>query len=694
MLNKTEAAVRAAKLRDAINTYRYQYHVLDDLKIPESALDALKHELYQIEHAYPELVTPDSPTQRVAGAVRAGFKKVAHKRRMISLEDVFQPAEFAEWLARAAKQSPSGADLRLYGEIKMDGLAVSLAYRGGAFAVGSTRGDGRVGEDITENLKTIEAIPLSLRRPTAGDLKGYLKKFGAGLTLAALQTVVDRLLAGECEVRGEVYMPKKSFDELNAAAKKRGEPPFANPRNAAAGSLRQLDTAVTAARHLDFFAYDLTTFEGLKTHEQGHELARLLGFKTNPYNRPCADLAAVEAFRNEIGVKRDRLGYWIDGIVVGLNDLALFERLGTVGKTPRGMVAYKFPAESVTTVVREVLWQVGRTGAVTPVAVMDPVFVAGTTVRHATLHNVDEIGRLGLKIGDTVILEKAGDVIPKILKVLPELRTGREKPVRPPGECPVCGSQVIRREGEVAIYCSNPHCEGRDLGHLLHFVSKGAFDIDGLGDKVMETLIEAGLVSHPSDIFTLTAGDLEPLERFAEKSAAKLAESIQASRKVPLARFLIGLGIRHVGEETARDLAERFGTIEKLRRAKLPELLEVPNIGEIVATSVYDYFQSKQHQEEVDRLIKVGVEIEPPKRHAAQRLKGRTFVLTGTLESLSRDEAKERIRALGGDVTSSVSAKTGYVVVGADPGSKAVAAKKLGRPMLDEAEFLKLLKRV
>jgi DNA ligase (NAD+) len=691
MLNKTEAAKRAAKLRAAINKYRYQYHVLDALEIPESALDALKHELYQIEAAYPELVTPDSPTQRVAGAVRAGFKKVEHGRRMISLEDVFQPAEFAEWLARAAKQSPPGADLRLYGEIKMDGLAVSLVYRGGAFTIGSTRGDGRVGEDITENLKTIEAIPLALRPPEPAELKAYLKKFGAGLTLDELNKIVDRLLTGECEVRGEVYMPKKSFDSLNAAAQKRGEPPFANPRNAAAGSLRQLDTSVTAARKLDFFAYDLTTFEGLKTHEQGHELARLLGFKANPYNRPCWGIQDVETFRNEIGAKRDRLGYWIDGIVVGLNDLALFERLGTVGKTPRGMVAYKFPAESVTTVVREVLWQVGRTGAVTPVAVMDPVFVAGTTVRHATLHNVDEIARLGLKVGDTVILEKAGDVIPKVVKVLPELRTGREKVIHHPKECPVCGSPVIRREGEVAIYCSNANCEGRDLGHLLHFVSKGAFDIDGLGDKVMETLIEAGLVSHPSDIFTLTAGDLAPLERFAEKSAAKLAEAIQKSRKVPLYRLLIGLGIRHVGEETARDLSDRFGTIEKLRHATLPELLEVPNIGEVVAESVHEYFQSKRRQEEIDRLLSVGVEIEPPPRRAAQRLKSQTFVLTGTLESLSRDEAKERIRALGGDVTSSVSAQTDYVVVGADPGSKLAAAQKLGRPILDEPEFLKFL---
>lgn len=691
MLTKTEATARILKLRAAIDKYRYQYHVLDNLEIPESALDALKHELYRLEQAYPDLITPDSPTQRVAGAVREGFKKVEHRRRMISLEDVFAPEEFADWLARAAKNAPPRADLRLYGEIKMDGLAVSLIYRGGALTVGSTRGDGRVGEDITTNLKTIESIPLVLRRPEPAELKTYLKDFGAGLTAEGLNKIVDRLLTGECEVRGEVYMPKKSFERLNAEAKKRGEPPFANPRNAAAGSLRQLDSAITAARGLDFFAYDLTTFEGLKTHEQGHELARLLGFKTNPYNRPCADAAAVEKFRNEIGQKRDKLGYWIDGIVVGLNDLALFERLGIVGKTPRGMVAYKFPAEAVTTVVREVLWQVGRTGAVTPVAVMDPVFVAGTTVRHSTLHNLDEIGRLGLKVGDTVILEKAGDVIPKVVKVLPEMRTGREKPIHPPKTCPACGGPVTRREGEVALRCENPNCEGRDLNRLLHFVAKGAFDIDGLGEKVMLTLIEAGLVGRFSDIFALTAGDLEPLERFAEKSAAKLAEAIQASRRLPLARFLVALGIRHVGEETARDLAERFRSLEKLRHASLEDLLAVPNIGEVVAQSVHEYFQSKRHQEELDRLLAAGVVPEPPAKRQDDRFAGQTFVLTGTLESLSRDEAKARIQALGGSVSSSVSSKTDYVVAGADPGSKLTNAQKLGVKILDEKGFLKLL---
>ena len=424
MLSRTEAAKRAEKLRALIDEYRYQYHVLDKLEIPESALDSLKHELYLLEQAHPELVTPDSPTQRVAGKALEGFRKVKHRKPMISLEDVFAPEEFEDWLGRIRRRVPN-VGFGLYAEIKMDGLAVSLEYHKGRLTTGSTRGDGQVGEEITQNLKTIESIPLALRKPSEAELKAFMKRFGSGLTQAGLTRTISGLLGGRVEVRGEVYMPKKSFEALNAAAKKRGEPSFANPRNAAAGSLRQLDPSIAASRKLDFFAYELVTHDGLATHEQGHELAKLFGLPVNPLNRACADAAEVGRFHREILGKREKLPYWIDGVVVGVDENALFERLGVVGKTPRGMVAYKFPAEAVTTVVREVRWQVGRTGAVTPVAVMDPVFVAGTTVRHSTLHNLDEIGRLGLKIGDTVILQKAGDVIPKVVKVLPDLRTGK-----------------------------------------------------------------------------------------------------------------------------------------------------------------------------------------------------------------------------------------------------------------------------
>lgn len=690
MLNKKDAAARAAKLRASIDEYRYRYHVLDESAISEGALDSLKHELWKIEQAYPELVTPDSPTQRVAGAPSPQFKKAPHAKPMLSLEDVFTQEEFEEWIERLRRRVP-GLRQDFYAEMKMDGLAVSLEYERGELVRGSTRGDGRVGEDITSNIRTIEAIPLALRAPSEAELKKFLGDFGDGLDLPRLKKAVARLLEGKAEIRGEVYMPKKSFDAINAAAKKAGEPVFANPRNAAAGSLRQLDPSITASRKLAFFAYDLVTHEGLVTHEQGHELARLLGFATNPWNLRCKDAEEVLELHGKIRKRRESLAYWTDGLVVGVNDNALFERLGVVGKAPRGMIAYKFPAEAVTTVIREVRWQVGRTGAITPVAIMDPVFVAGTTVQHATLHNLDEIGRLGVRVGDTIVLEKAGDVIPKVVQVLPKLRTGKEKKIVPPKKCPSCGVDVVRREGEVALTCPNRDCPAKDLGRLLHFVSKRAFDIDGLGEKIMEQLMAADLVTQPADLFELAPGDLEPLEGFAEKSAANLVQAIDAAKRVPLARFILALGIRHVGEETAVSLAEAFGSMEKLRAATLDDLNAVPDVGDVVAESVHGYLHDPRRSAEIDRLFEVGVEIEKPKRLAAAPLKGKIFVLTGTLETLSRDEAKDRILELGGRVSSSVGKDTSYVVVGADPGSKAEKAKKLGRPVLSEKAFLAML---
>lgn len=691
MLNKKDAVLRARKLRTLITEERYKYHVLDKSDLSEGALDSLKHELWEIEQAYPDLVTDDSPTQRVAGKASPQFGKVPHARPMLSLEDVFTREELNEWVERMRRRVPQ-LKTDFYAEIKMDGLAVSLEYEKGVFVRGSTRGDGRVGENITQNLKTIEAIPLVLRRPSEGELKMFLKTHGGGLDAAKLSKIVDRLLSGFLEARGEVYMTKKTLEGINAAARKAGDPEFANPRNAAAGSLRQLDSSITAARKLDFFAYDLVTNDGLVTHEQCHELLKLFGLPANPLNTLCRTTDDVQALYDRVGKKRETLPYWIDGVVVGVNDLALFERLGVVGKAPRGMAAYKFPAEAVTTVVRDVRWQVGRTGAITPVAVMDPVFVAGTTVRHATLHNLDEIKRLGLKIGDTVVLQKAGDVIPKVVQVLPKLRTGKEKAIAAPRNCPSCGTAVTRREGEVALMCENPDCEAKDLGRLLHFVSKRAFDIDGLGDKIMEQLIAANLVSEPADLFELVPGDVEPLEGFAEKSSRQLVASIQSAKNVSLARFVLALGIRHVGEETAVELAHAFGTLEKLRAASLEALKDVAQIGDVVAESVHDYFRNARRQKEIDRLLEVGVEIEKPKRAAAQPLAGRTFVLTGTLETLSRDEAKDRILELGGRVSSSVGKDTSFVVVGADPGSKAEKAKKLGRPVLSEKAFLAMLK--
>lgn len=690
MQTKKEAADRAARLRSLIDEARYAYHVLDKSEISDSALDSLKHELWKIEQAYPDLVTSDSPTQRVAGKPLSQFGKVPHARPMLSLEDVFTPGEFEGWLERLRRRVPR-LKTDLYAEMKMDGLAVSLEYRAGGFVRGSTRGDGRVGEDITANLKTIEAIPLALREPSDVERRTFLKSFGRGLDRAKLDKIIGRLLGGRAEIRGEVYMSKKSFEALNATAKKRGEPPFANPRNAAAGSLRQLDPSVTASRKLAFFAYDLVTNEGLITHEQGHELAKLFGFAANPWNRPCAVRQDVFDLYEKIHKMRDRLPYWTDGLVVGVMESALFDRLGVVGKAPRGMIAFKFPAETVTTVVREVRWQVGRTGAITPVAVMDPVFVAGTTVRHATLHNLDEIKRLGVKIGDTVILEKAGDVIPKVVEALPKLRTGKEKTVVAPKTCPACGTEVVRREGEVALVCPNRACPAKDLGRLLLFVSKRAYDIDGLGESIMEQLMAAGLVSQPADLFELAPGDLEPLEGFAALSAKNLVEAVQAAKSISLPRFILALSIRHVGEETAAELAQAFGALEKLRSASKEDLIAVPGVGQVVAESVHEYFRDPRRQKEIDRLLEAGVTIEKPKA-AARPFKGLTFVLTGTLESLSRDEAKDKILERGGRVSSSVGKETSYVVVGEEPGSKAEKAKKLGRPVLSEKAFLAMLK--
>ncbi len=687
---KKEAAGRVRKLRALINEARYAYHVLDRNEMLESALDSLKHELWKLEQAYPELVTPDSPTQRVGGRALAQFGKVPHAVPMLSIEDVFTHQEFEEWFGRLQRRVPK-LPSALYAEIKMDGLAVSLEYDRGGLVRGSTRGDGRVGEDITANLRTIEAIPLSLRKPEPAELRAFLRDFGDGLDLPGFRKTVDRLLGGRAEIRGEVYMSKKSFEALNAAARKRGEPEFANPRNAAAGSLRQLDPSVTASRRLAFFAYDLVTNDGLVTHEQCHELAKLFGFAVNPLNARCAGLAEAETVYRKLSGKRNALPYWTDGLVVGVLDSALFARLGVVGKTPRGMIAYKFPAETVTTIVREVRWQVGRTGAITPVAVMDPVFVAGTTVRHSTLHNLDEIRRLGLKIGDTVVLQKAGDVIPKIMQVLPKLRSGREKSVTAPKSCPSCGTATERREGEVALVCPNPECPARDLGRFLLFVSKRAFDIDGLGEKIIEQLMAAGLVSQPADLFELSAGDLEPLGGFAELSAKNLVEAIARASAVTLPRFLLALGIRHVGEQTAFDLSQAFGTLEALRQASFEDLKAVPGIGETVAESVHAYFRDPRRSKEINRLLAVGVQIEKPKVVGHQPFKGLTFVLTGTLASLSRDEAKEKIIQRGGRVSSSVGKDTSYVVIGEDPGSKAVRAEKLGRPVLKEKAFLAML---
>lgn len=682
-----EAKRRVAKLREAIDRYRYEYHVLDALSISEAALDALKHELYKLEQQFPSLITADSPTQRVAGKALTGFKKVTHTARMLSIEDVFSREEADEWLERIKRLEPR-AQFDFFSEIKMDGLAMSLVYENGAFVQGSTRGDGTVGEDVTANLRTIEAIPLALRVPSEKEMDAFLKKHHGRMDAARVRKILTQH-HGRIEIRGEAYMTKKQLDDLNKTLKKRGESALANPRNAAAGSIRQLDPAIVAERRLSFFGYAMIGDFGTTTHEQTHEMIRLLGVPQNPLNRFCKTLDDVEAMHREVFEKRDKLAYWCDGIVVNVNEDKLFASLGVVGKTPRAMIAWKFPAEQGTTVVRDVIVSVGRTGALTPVAVMEPVLLMGTTVTHATLHNEDEIKRLGLKIGDTVIVEKAGDVIPKVVKVLPELRTGKEKTFHMPTKCPMCGSPVTRKEGEVAVMCTNRNCFAQQLAGLLHFAV--AFDMRGLGDKIAEQMIQKGLVHEPADLFTLTPGDLLALEGFAEVSSKKLVEEIQAHRRVPLDRFVNALGIRHVGEETARDLARAFGTVDAFRRATKEDLLGVEGIGDVVADAIVEHLKDKHQKAVLEHLLDV-VEVQHAPRAASHGpLAGTSWVLTGTLASLSRDDAKEKIRALGGEISESVSKKTSFVVVGAEPGSKYDKAKKLGVPILDEKAFLKKL---
>jgi len=710
-MTKQEAKERIEKLKKEINYHRHLYHVLDRQEISDAALDSLKHELYKLEQQFPEFLTSDSPTQRVGGKALDEFKKVQHKTPMLSIEDIFSFDELKDWQERNQKIVPS-AKFDYYAEIKMDGLAVSLIYRDGIFVLGSTRGDGATGEDVTRNLKTIDAIPLNLHEPLEKEIDNFLKKYGNDIDKKKFENRIKNLSgllsqgfgkASEIEIRGEVFMTKRVFDELNKEQEKRGEPKFANPRNAAAGSIRQLDSKITASRKLDFYGYALMTDFGQTTHEEEHEILKLLGVKTNPLSKPLVSLAEIEKYHGEILGKRQKLPYWTDGVVAVVNDNKTFNKLGVVGKTPRGIVAYKFPAEQATTIVREVKWQVGRTGAITPVAVMDPASIGGTTVRHATLHNLDEIRRLGLNIGDTVILEKAGDVIPKVVKVLTHLRPRDAKEINPPRKCPVCGGHAKRafRHAErgglsVVLYCAGKNCFAREKEKISHFVSRKAFNIDGLGEKIVGHLLAVGLVSKPSDIFILTRDELKELERFAEKSADNLIEAIEKSKNITLNRFIYALGILRAGEEKTIDLANHYGSIEKIMGASLEDLQNIPKIGSVAGKSIFDYFNEEKNKKLIQELLERGVKIPPQNGvrlgRKSQKLKGLSFVLTGELESMSRDEAKEKIRELGGDVNSSVSKKTSYVVVGREPGSKYDDAKRLGVEILDEREFFKFLK--
>jgi DNA ligase (NAD+) len=705
-MDKQQIKERIEALKKEINRHRYLYAVLDRSEISDAALDSLKHELTKLEEQFPEFLTPDSPSMRIAGKPLEKFTKVKHEARMTSLNDVFSEEELRAWEARILKlttnnQQPTTPP-EYFAEAKGDGFAISLIYENGVLKTAATRGDGFVGEDVTENIKTIDAVPLRLEKNIVAVAEKYQEMRDI---FAAYPRVKQAVMAlpKRLEVRGEVYMSKKAFAEVNREQKKQGEQEFANPRNVAAGSVRQLDSKITASRKLDFFAWDLITDLGQKTHNEEHLIMKLLGFPVVPLARRCESLEAVVKFWNEIGRVRESLPFLIDGVVVQVNDGGIFEKLGVVGKAPRGAIAFKFPAEEATSVVEDISVQVGRTGVLTPVATLKPVHIGGVTVTHATLHNMDEIRRLDVRIGDTVIVERAGDVIPAITGVLKRLRPKNAKEFQMPRHCPICGSSVRRQPTthnlqpttsklSVAYYCSNKNCGAVLREKLYHFVSKKAFDISGLGPKIIDALLDNGLIRDAADLFILKQEDVEQIERFAEKSASNLIVAICEKKEIDLSRFIFALGIHHVGEETAIDLAQYFGSLEKLEKAPLENLEKIRDIGGVVAESIYRWFRDKKNRELLKKLQRVGVK---PQNYKLQitnyKLQGLAFVLTGELSSMSRDEAKAKIRELGGNASESVSKKTDYVVVGATPGSKFQKAKELGVKIADEKEFLKLI---
>ncbi|MEK7063501.1 MAG: NAD-dependent DNA ligase LigA [Patescibacteria group bacterium] len=652
---------RVVKLREAINKYRYLYHVLDKEGIPIEALDTLKHELQELENQYPELITLDSPTQRVAGKPLPEFVKVKHTAQQWSFNDAFTEAEIRAFDERVRKVAPRATYTC---ELKIDGLKVVLTYEQGILKTAATRGDGKVGEDVTMNVRTIESVPLALTKKV------------------------------DVVVEGEVWLGKSELKKINALRRAQGESEFANPRNAAAGGIRQLDPRVAAARKLSFFAYDLAQSSEPLPEKQYTELEYLreLGFMVNREAKAVPNIEGVIAYWKSWQDKKDKQDYLIDGVVIKVSERTAQEVLGYTGKAPRFGIAFKFAAEQVTTVVEEIAFQVGRTGVVTPVAHLRPVTVAGVVVSRATLHNQDQIERLGLREGDTVVLQRAGDVIPEVVQVVPELRPKNSKLFVWPKKVAACGGDgaIERVPGMAAWRCVDKKSGVMVRRKLHHFVGKHAFDIEGCGPKTIDQLLDEGLIASAGDLFTLTVGDLEGLEGFGPIAAKNLVDGIAARTKISLDRFLIGLSIDHVGEETARDIAEHFGTIDKVQAASSETLAAIDGVGTVVAQSIHVWFRDKENSKTVTELLKY-VAIPRMAKRAAGKLTGKTFVVTGTLESMSRDEAEAKVRALGGKTSGSVSKATSYVLVGENAGSKADKAKTLGVPTLSEKEFLKLV---
>ncbi|MCU0679885.1 MAG: NAD-dependent DNA ligase LigA [Planctomycetes bacterium] len=720
-MTKFDAQKRIEKLKTEINLHRYNYHVLDKETMSPAALDALKHELFKLEEEYPDLVTPDSPTQRVSGEALDKFEKIHHDTPMISLFDAFSQQDMIDWQERAikilAKEGIGGfnLDLNLYNpeivsldyfcELKLDGLAISLKYQNSFLIEASTRGDGKVGENVTGNVKTIESVPLKLREIKKENLQSI------GFEPKEIDEIFNLLEKGIIEVRGEAVMTTKVFEELNKKYEKEGKAPLANPRNGVAGSIRQLDSRITAERKLSFYVYDIILPFTLKTREQASALAALLGFKTLQQNRLCQNLKEVFAFHEYCEKNREKIPFGIDGVVVKVNNLSLWSILGIVGKAPRYMMAYKFSAEQAVTKLKEVIWQVGRTGTLTPTAMLEPVRVGGATISRATLHNMDEIERLDLKLGDSIIIERAGDVIPKVVEVLKNLRSGKEKGIIVPEYCPVCGSAIEKIEGEVAYRCINKNCYAISLRRIRHFTSKGAVDMAGVGEKIIEQFFNAGLIKDAADLYNLKREDIASLPRFADKSTDNVLTTISSKKLIPLSRFIYALGIKHIGEESAQLLADYF-LVEKKEQVKKEKnislnvikdffvsikeesLKQIAEIGPIVSQSVFEWWQGKDNIDFINKLEKYDVKIILPeeKKNISSVLKDKIFVLTGTLNGLTRDEAKDRIKGRGGKIASSVSKKTDFVVVGENPGSKYDEAKKLGIKILSEEELLRIIK--
>lgn len=668
-MNKTEVKKRITKLKKILNHYRYLYHVLDRQEISDAAWDSLKHELYELEQKYPEFITPDSPTQRVGGEPLKKFVKIKHPKPMLSIEDVFDFQELRAWenymkdylkkshIAFASKMADG-----YFCERKIDGVDIVLTYKNGILVSGATRGNGLIGEDVTQNIKTIESIPLILEKRI------------------------------DVVVRGEIFMHTKDFKKLNSQRKKQGLPIYANPRNVAAGSIRQLNSKITAERNLDCYVFEIVTDLGQKTHEQVHKILKQLGFKTDPETKISTNLEQAKKYYNYWLKKRSKISFDYDGVVIVLNNIILQRALGAVGKSPRWMRAYKFPGEQATTVIKDIIVQIGRTGALTPVAEFNPTMLMGTTVSRATLHNQDEIDRLDVRIGDTVIVEKAGDVIPAVVKVLKDLRTGTEKKFKMPKQCPFCHGPVKRRPGEAIYYCLNKKCFASQERKISHFVCKKCFDIEGLGEKIIKQLLDQGLIKDAADIFTLTKGDLEPLERFATKSADNLIMAIKKSKNIDLPHFIQALSIRHIGEQTSFDLARHFRKFQKLAHASKQTLINLPDIGPIASESIVKWFKDKDNKEFLNKLRKAGIKIREFKVSAKQQpLKGKNVVFTGVLKTISRENAKEKVQSLGGRALNQISKKTDFLVVGQNPGSKYDMAKQWNIKIINEQQFLKML---